>query len=438
MNIIIAGAGKVGFNLANTLSQSHSVTIIDKNIEALNRIQESLDVLTVWGDIEDPKTYTKFIDKEFELFIAVTNIDEANLISSMIIEENVKVERKFVRLKKTFFKDSYLLQKLKITETIFPIELTAKSVNLLLNYPLANNVKSFAYTNFKLISVRVKKDFGDFGILDENFAIIGIEREKDFFLFSKEKDSLKKGDLVYLFGDETKIKEVCKIFNPEVLQVIKRCVIFGANELALSIAKKLLKTQKEIKIVEKDLDLCKRADEILGGEVMVLSSKYGSEVLFEEEGLKYADMVISATDDDEFNIIKSLEAKEYGILKTVAVNNEKEYYSLMHSLDLVVVRGPKMSAFHTIIEKIHSTKIVTERRFCGGKGVMFLRKLFKGSHLAHKKIKPITSKEIKTFLVRSNDLLSFTQPTLLQEDDVIIIFGKEKDSDKIESWINGL
>jgi len=40
MNIIIAGAGKVGFNLAKTLSIGHNVTVIDKNSQALDRIHK--------------------------------------------------------------------------------------------------------------------------------------------------------------------------------------------------------------------------------------------------------------------------------------------------------------------------------------------------------------------------------------------------------------
>jgi trk system potassium uptake protein TrkA len=35
MNIIIAGAGKVGFNLAKSLCVRHNITVIDKNLEGL-------------------------------------------------------------------------------------------------------------------------------------------------------------------------------------------------------------------------------------------------------------------------------------------------------------------------------------------------------------------------------------------------------------------
>jgi len=83
LNIIIAGAGKVGFNLAKKLLIGHDVTIVDRNDEALNRIQESLDILALKGNVEDYSTYTKIIDKKIDLFIAVTNLDNVNLVSTL-------------------------------------------------------------------------------------------------------------------------------------------------------------------------------------------------------------------------------------------------------------------------------------------------------------------------------------------------------------------
>jgi trk system potassium uptake protein TrkA len=49
MNIIIAGAGKVGYNLAKTLSYQNNIYIIDKNIEAIDKINETLDVMSIYG-----------------------------------------------------------------------------------------------------------------------------------------------------------------------------------------------------------------------------------------------------------------------------------------------------------------------------------------------------------------------------------------------------
>jgi len=62
MDIIIAGAGKVGFELARVLSVAHNVTVIDKNAEALERLHELIDIFPVVGDIENPMTYKSLLD----------------------------------------------------------------------------------------------------------------------------------------------------------------------------------------------------------------------------------------------------------------------------------------------------------------------------------------------------------------------------------------
>ncbi|WP_292662774.1 NAD-binding protein [Nitratifractor sp.] len=439
MNIIIAGAGKVGFNLARTLSPSHSVTVIDRNAEALQRLQESLDILPINGDIEDPQTYRKLIDREADLFIAVTDIDEANLISTLIADDRIAVERKFIRLKNEFFAKSSIREKLGINEAIFPLQLTSETIRSLFVYPRANNVKSFVYTDFKLISLRVtgRDEAAPLGL--ENAAVVGIEREREFWIPSEPDPVIEPGDLVYLFGDEKEIRRLCPSLETEAPETIERCVIFGAGELGISIARKLLEEGKEVKLVDRDIRQCEIADEALEGEVMTLSCVYGTASLFEEEGLAHADVVIAATSDDEYNIIKCLEAKEHGVRKVVAVNNEMEYYNLMHRLGIVVVRGPKMSAYHTIIEKIHSSRVVTERKYCGGKGALFLRKIFPGSHLIGETIKPMRRTEgVMLLRIHDEEMHPFVEPVMVEEGDVLAAFAVEEEADSVESWLNGL
>ncbi|WP_353662727.1 NAD-binding protein [Hydrogenimonas sp. SS33] len=432
MDIIIAGAGRVGFNLARTLSIGHNVTVVDRNAEALQRLQESLDILPVHGDIEDPQTYRKLIDKDADLFIAVTDLDEANLISTLIVDDFIQIKRKIIRLRNAFFAKSSIKEKLHITDAVFPLELTSDTITTLLDYPKANNIKSFKQTDFKLISLWANGIDAATEIDAPNVRLVGIERQKRFYI--PDGNRVEPGDLIYLFGDESEIRSVCRRFDHDTPPAIERCVIFGAGDLGVAIASKLLQQGKEVKLVEKDVSLCRIADEKLEGEAMTLSCKYGTGELFEEEGLGHADMMIAATGNDEYNIIKCLEAREHGIRKVVAVNNELEYYNLMHSLGIVVVRGPKMSAYNAILESIYSSQVVMERKFCGGKAVVFLRKVFPDSPLVGKKIKPLKKEGIKLFLVREEKLLPFSEPIVAEEEDLLVGFTTETMAPKLKVW----
>jgi trk system potassium uptake protein TrkA len=438
MNIIIAGAGKVGFNLARTLSPVHSVTVIDRNAEALHRLQESLDILPVHGDIEDPQTYRKLIDHEADLFIAVTDLDEANLISTLIVDDSIDVKRKIIRLRNQFFSRSSIREKLGVDETVFPLELSSRTVATLLEYPRANNVKRFPYTERKLISIRIAARVSSEEIEAEGVYVVGIERAKSFFI-PQEPVTIEEGDLVYLFGEEEKIRHHCARLEGETPWRIQRCVVFGASDLGIAIGRTLLENGMEVKLLDEDPGACRRADEALEGEALAINCKYGMEEIFEEEGLERADMLIAATKNDEYNIIKCLEAREHGVHKVVAINNEIEYYKLMHSLGIVVVRGPKMAAYHRIIETIHSTSLLLERKYCGGAGTAFLRRVTGGGVLAGKGLKPLRREGVRLILLREDQPVVPLEPEeRLEEGDLVGVCATSEAADRVERSFDGL
>ena len=434
MDIIIAGAGKVGFNLAKTLSIGHNVTIIDKNAEAIYRIQESLDIMPMRGDVEDSRTYESFIDKKIDLFIAVTNADNINLVATLMAGSVLNIERKFIRIKNHFYGDTLIQEKLGINKMIYPIKLASQAIASLLKYPLANNVKFFNYTPYRLISMRASATFEPILLSSEKFTIVGIEREKSFFI-PQDDEKIYANDLVYFFGLEEDIKIVCEKLEDSKENSIQKCVVFGANELGIAISQELINANRDVKLVEKDLALCEKADEILAGKASVINSQYGIGTLFEDEGLDSADLFISATNNDEYNITKCLEAREKGIPKVMAINNEMEYYSLMHSLGIIVVRGPKMSAYNKIMEEIGSTGVVIEKSFCGSKANVQMRKIFPSSPLINKKIKPIKLNSSKLFYMRGDILFEFKEKIVLQENDLIVVFCTVKENPKVKQWI---
>ena len=438
MDIIIAGAGRVGFRLAQTLSIKHNVTVIDQNKEALARLQESIDILPINGNIEDPDTF-KALDGSYDIFIAVTDIDEANILSTLLADDEIDVAKKIIRLRNPYFAKSSIANKLGIDEAVFPFKLAADSIKALLDFPKANNVKDFIFTPYKLISVRINEPLiestGD--IDSEKIVVVGIERDKKFFL-PKNNEKLQENDLIYLFGDEEKIKNICRKVNKNEPKTIKKVAIFGAKLLGIEIAKAFLEKRVDIKIIESDPELCKRASEILQDRATIINSKYIEHEIYEEENIRLADMVIATSSEDEENIIECLEAKEYGVKKSVAINNNIEFYNLMHKLGIIAVRGPKTSAYYAILEKIGSSNVITEKHYCGGRGTIFMRKIFADSLLIGKAIKPLRLEDTKLYLIREGKIRIFNEKTTLHKDDVIVVFLKTYQEEKVKKWIYNL
>ncbi len=438
MDIIVVGAGMVGYSLAEGLSFKHNVIIVDKDIQKLNKIEENLDILTLLGDSEDPKTYQSFHVKEADLFIAVTDSDEANLLSSLIIDDAITVKKKIIRLKNDYFSDSPVLKKLGVDDAIFPDILTAEKVKALFDFPKANNVKSFIQCEQKLISIKIHYDqemqyrVNDFNA--EDVVIVGIERKKEF-LIPDPFDLIEEMDLLYLFGDAHVIQKLSYKLDTKMPASIKKIVIFGANLSAQKIAKSLFDKQLDIKMIEKNIDYCKQASEFLQDQVTIINAAFEEHNLFETEGLKNADMIIAAGANDEKNIVKCIEAREFGIEKVVAINNDKAYYGLMHQLGIVVVRGAKAGAHYAILEKITSSSIVNARHFCGGIAVMLLRKIYPGSQLLGVQISPIEMPHTLFYQLSEGKIYAKEQMKPLSEGDTLVVFGKTDDEDEIQRWI---
>jgi len=416
MDILIGGAGKVGYNLAKALCDKHNVIIIDKNEKALDMLKETLDVMTICADLRDARAYMG-LEKKFDFFIAVTNNDEINLISTIVTEELLELQNKIVRLTNTSY-ISTNFQKLNINRLIFPYKLSATAVAKLIEYPKANNIKEFPFNDFILISITVQNPQIDkvSAINSDDVTVIGAQREEEF-IFLEEDDFIEEEDLLYIFGDREKLKEIINRLDTVSPEHIQNVLIYGANPLGIEIAKILINFNLNVKILEKDEELATQAAELLGEDAMVINSSYEDEEMLINEGLHYSDIAIAASLKDESNIIKSLQAKKLGIKKIITINNNLNYYSLMHSLKLSTIRGPKIAAYYEILEEIDSRLLVYERFFLGAKGKIFIKQIFNP-----KKVSPPKEKN-KTLIIRKGKILELKEKTELHPNDTVMEFN---------------
>jgi trk system potassium uptake protein TrkA len=87
-NIMIAGGGNIGFSLAKALEKTHQVKLIDHNIQQAIKVAETLDkTIIIHGDVADKDLLLEENIDEIDLFVAVTNSDEANIISGMLAKK---------------------------------------------------------------------------------------------------------------------------------------------------------------------------------------------------------------------------------------------------------------------------------------------------------------------------------------------------------------
>ena len=95
MNIIICGAGKVGFSISKQLAaQGHSITVIDQTSEDIKKINDTQDVKGIVGKGTMPSVLENAGAQETDMIIAVTRNDETNMIICQLASSLFDIPKK--------------------------------------------------------------------------------------------------------------------------------------------------------------------------------------------------------------------------------------------------------------------------------------------------------------------------------------------------------
>ena len=176
MNIIICGAGRVGFTIAKLLTdQNHSITVIDQSSEDIQKINESLDVKAIVGKATSPEILDRANTAEADMLIAVTRNDEINMLICQIAYSLFKVPKKIARIRSQEYLDpkfSKLFNKenLPIDYVISPELEIAKSLQRKLEAPGALDNVPFAENKIRLLEI----------LINENCKLINIKLNELF------------------------------------------------------------------------------------------------------------------------------------------------------------------------------------------------------------------------------------------------------------------
>ncbi|MHB8155291.1 MAG: potassium channel family protein [Candidatus Omnitrophota bacterium] len=99
MYVIIVGCGRVGSELAKLLSgEGHDVVVIDKKPEALKRLGDTFNGLTMVGNGFDLALLKQVGIEKADAFCAVTDGDNTNLISAQVAKKIFSVPKVFARV----------------------------------------------------------------------------------------------------------------------------------------------------------------------------------------------------------------------------------------------------------------------------------------------------------------------------------------------------
>ena len=448
MNIIICGAGRVGFTIAKLLSeQGHSITVIDQSSEDIQKINDSLDVKAIVGKATYPSILEKANAAETDMIIAVTRNDEINMLICQIAFSIFNIQKKIARIRSQDYLNPkftrvYNKENLPIDVIISPEIEIARSIQRKLEAPGALDSVPFAENQIRLLEILIKDNCKLVGLklneltnkfpnLDANIIAI-IRKDKSFI--PKKTDQVKVDDKIYVIINSSQMAETLEAFGHSE-KISKKILIIGGGNIGYNLAKNIEDTLEgvRVKIVEKD----KLRSEYLANELnntIVINGNGLDEEVLSEANLDEAETVLALTNDDEDNLMVSVlvekfakDQKDIEDKRTMALINKPNYSLLQSSLKIDDLIDPRMNTVSSILKHIHKGTIENAYTISNGEYEVIEAEIIESSELINKELKNSNlPEEIRIGAVlRNKKVIIPKSDFIFQKDDQIVLIVKK-------------
>ena len=450
MNIIICGAGRVGFTIAKLLSeQGHSITVIDQSSEDIQKINDSLDVKAIVGKATYPSILEKANAVETDMIIAVTRNDEINMLICQIAFSIFKIPKKIARIRSQDylnpkFTGVYNKENLPIDVIISPEIEIAKSIQRKLEAPGALDSVPFAENQIRLLEILIKDDCKSIGIklnelskknskLEAN--IVGINRDDKFFI-PKKTDSVLTDDKIYVIINSSQMQETLEAFGHNE-KISKKILIIGGGNIGFNLAKNIEETLDtvRVKIVEKNKERAEFLATQLNDTIIINGNALDEEVMI-EANLDESETVLALTNDDEDNLMVSVlvekfakDKKDIEDKRTMALINKPNYSLLQSSLKIDDLIDPRMNTVSSILKHIHKGTIENAYTISNGEYEVIEAEIIETSELLSKELKNLNlPEEIRVgAILRDKKVIIPNSSFTFKENDKVVFIAK-KDS----------
>ena len=450
MNIIICGAGRVGFTIAKQLTeQNHSITIIDQSSEDIQKINDSLDVKAIVGKATMPSVLEKAHNDETDMIIAVTKNDEINMLICQIAYSLFKIPKKIARIRtqdylNPKFAKIYNKENLPIDVIISPELEIAKSIQRKLEAPGALDNVPFADNKIRLLEILIDEKCPIVNIqLNEltkkfsklNANILGVVRNEKF-IFLKKNDLMKKDDKAYVIINSSQMKETLSAFGHNE-KISNKILIIGGGNIGFNLAKNIEQSFDEarIKIIEKD----KSRAEFIANELnntLVINGDGLDEDILTEVNLEEVETVIALTNDDEDNLMVCVLVEKFSKNKrTMALINKPNYSLLQTSLKIDDMIDPRMTTVSSILKHVHKGTIETAYTILNGEYEVIEAEIIETSELINKELKNSNLPDgIRIGAVlRKDEIIIPRLSFVFQKKDIVVFLAKRDQLPVVEN-----
>ena len=358
MRIVIAGAGEVGTHLAKLLSREDmEISLLDEAPERLGDLSANYDLLTKVGNPTSIHDLKDIGVKDCDLFISVTPYETENM-TACLIANSLGAKRTLARIDNYEYllpENKKFFENMGLNHLIYPEVLAANEIEASLRTNWMRYHLQLGQGALELCVVKVRKSAK---IIGQTFAsgtynhgkyrIVAIKRDQNTII-PRGADTVEENDLVYCVLNKENMEYMREELGKSKRE-INNVIFFGGDRITRKAATELT-NEMNIKIIEKNRDLCNLLSEKVPNALIINADGSDMEVL-KEEGIQDADAFVAVTDSSEANIFACLAAKRFGVRKTIADVENLYYIPMAEGLDIGTVLNKKTIAASYIYQML--------------------------------------------------------------------------------------
>lgn len=445
MRIIIAGAGKMGFSIAQLLAEDQfDVVVIEIDPKRKEVVQAALDVLALEGNSCSPLIFDDPDVRDADVLIACTDSDEVNMVTCLMAKKH-GIKHTVARIRNVEYAvraPEMLNEDMQIDLVINPERITATEIDHLLMTPAALNVDDFADGRVRMFEAKVKE-----GSPLANIPLKDLQIPKDILMamvFRRHQmiiphgnDFVIPGDNVYFVGKQEAIRSFENSFS-NTYEKLERVLIIGAGRTGRFLAPMLESQGIQVKVIEKNKERCQLLAAQLKRGLVLCGDGTDIDLLI-EEGVAEADVVICLTEDDKLNLLLAQLAKHLGAPKTIVRVARNEYIELMEKVGVDIVLSSRLLSAGEVLRFVRKGGIVSVSLLEGAQAEALEIIVGKNSEVDCVAVRDLQlPKEcLLCAIVRNNEAYIPNGNTVLHADDRIILFLKSEFSKVIVPMFEG-
>jgi trk system potassium uptake protein TrkA len=432
MRAIIIGAGKMGYSLARLLAkEGYDVVVIERNAERGGVVQDNLDINVLTGNGASIATLQAAGVAQTDLLIAVTEIDEVNMIACLLAKQ-AGVEKTVARVRNPEYLEEGESGKGLISGIdliINPELVTAREVAELVGAPEALDVAYYAKGHVQLLELRIlpghpliDRHIQDLAY-EKPFLIAAIVR-RDHVIIPRGTDQILADDRIFLLAQTEHMPLVEEALG-FLREKAEKIMILGGELSTLYLAKALEKQKyTNITIIEKDYADCVRLSEELDSSLVIMGDATDLDLL-RKEGVAEADVLVCMTDNDKVNMLACLIAKSLGVKHTISQVRQSDYIALMATVGIDVGVSPRILTANAILKFIKgSANLLSMTLLNHGGAEMLEIHVTKASSAVSKKLKDMNFPKgaLIGSIMRGDQVLIAKGDDALMPEDHITVF----------------